>query len=81
MLFCSICSANASSIKVPLGILKDPSFEDNGSAKTLPKILSFKCCTTSPPSIIDLSSIPSFVSQSSSLITRSCATSTNLRVK
>ena len=38
MLFCSICSANASSIKVPLGILKDPSFEDNGSAKTLPKI-------------------------------------------
>ena len=81
MLFCSICSAKASSIRVPLEILNDPSLEDNGSAKTLPKILSLRCWTTSPPSIIDLSSIPSFVSQSSSLITKSWATSTNLLVR
>ena len=81
ILFLSKSSAKASSIKVPFLIFKLPSFETMSSAKTLPNILSLRDWTTSPPSIIVLISRPSFVPQSSSLMTKSWATSTNLLVK
>ena len=71
ILLLSNSSARASSIRVPFLILKSPSLETISSARTLPKILSFRASTTSPPSIMVLISSPSLVPQSSSLITKS----------
>ena len=70
-----------SSITVFAGSLKDPSDDAISFAVTLPKTLSLSLRTVSPPSIIDLISMPLSVSQSTSLTTKSCATSTSLLVK
>ena len=51
------------------------------SCKTLPRILSDMVCITDAPSMIASTVTPSDVSQSSSVITTSCETSTSLLVK
>ena len=66
---------------VPTSNITLPSLSKIGSAITLPNILSVKAWMISPPSIIDVTVIESFVPQSSRTTTQSWDTSTNLRVK
>ena len=78
----TILAANSSSIKSPLlaitslfeGLFSSP-------AQYLPIILSYKLSITSPASIISFYVTPLLVPQSSLVMIKSCATSTNLLVR
>ena len=80
--FCSRRTTLFSSSNVPLG--SKVSFVlglTNSFNRVLPKTLSFRGSTMSPPSIRGFIKIPFSVPQSSSVTTKSCATSTNLLVR
>ena len=80
--FCSRRTTLFSSSNVPLG--NKVSFVlglTNSFNRVLPKTLSFRGSTMSPPSIRGFIKIPFSVPQSSSVTTKSCATSTNLLVR
>ena len=77
----SITSTASSSSIVFTGKISLPSLSKIGSAITLPKILSVKPWIISPPSIIEVTVIDSFVPQSSMFITESIETSHNLLVR
>ena len=79
--FSSKTSIHDSSSKVPASATTSLFLLIASTANTLPKTRSLRVSITSPPSIIELISRPSSVPQSSSVTTKSCATSTKRRVK